>query len=250
MRAAKIALHVMMGAAVVPRAHAADDEAPAAKEPAAKEPAAKEPAAKEPAEASGPAQNTETAPGQPGPPPGIMRPPKAFPKLRQASLLHKNQLGIAVLPGIGYRGIFPYQENINCGQQGKRVCTGVLPLFLDVQPSFGFAEHWDVLVDLRFGIGTDFTNSHQFAVAPGVRYWVDPELETKFYASIQGVFDATAQQNPRVKDNDFGVRNSNGFMFEVMRNLGFYLQFGETLGFVRWLQFEIDAGLGVQARIP
>ena len=58
------------------------------------------------------------------------------------------------------------------------------------------------------------------------------------------------QQNPRVKDNDFGVRNSNGFMFEVMRNLGFYLQFGETVGFVRWLQFEIDAGLGVQARIP
>jgi hypothetical protein len=23
-------------------------------------------------------------------------------------------------------------------------------------------------------------------------------------------------------------------MFEVMRNLGFYLQFGETLAFVRW----------------
>ena len=57
---------------------------------------------------------------------------------------------------------------INCGQQGKRVCTGLLPFFLDVQPSFGFAEHWDVLVDLRFGIGTDFTTSHQFAVAPGV----------------------------------------------------------------------------------
>jgi hypothetical protein len=44
--------------------------------------------------------------------------------------------------------------------------------------------------------------------------------------------------------------NANGFMFEVMRNLGFYIQFGETLGFVRWLRFEIDAGLGVQARIP
>ena len=85
---------------------------------------------------------------------------------------------------------------INCGQQGKRVCTGMLPFFLDVQPSFGFAEHWDVLVDLRFGIGTDFTTSHQFAVAPGFRYWVDPELPFKFYATIQGVFDATAQHNP------------------------------------------------------
>ena len=87
------------------------------------------------------------------------RPPKQFPKLRQASLLHKYQLGIAVLPGVGFRGIFPYQENVNCGQQAKRVCTGLLPFFLDVQPSFGFAEHWDVLVDLRFGIATDFTTA-------------------------------------------------------------------------------------------
>ena len=41
--------------------------------------------------------------------PASRRPPKQFPKLRQASLLHKYQLGIAMLPGIGYRGIFPYQ---------------------------------------------------------------------------------------------------------------------------------------------
>ena len=126
----------------------------------------------------------------------------------------------------------------------------MLPFFIDVQPSFGFAEHWDVLVDLRFGIGTDFTTSHQFAVAPGFRYWVDPELPFKFFATIQGVFDATAQNNPPVRNNDFGIRNANGFMFEVMRNLGFYIQFGETIGFVRWLRFEIDGGVGVQARIP
>jgi len=111
-------------------------------------------------------------------------------------------------------------------------------------------EHWDVLVDLRFGIDSDFTRSHQFAIAPGFRYWVDPELPFKFFATVQGVFDATAQGDPRLQDNDFGFRNSNGFMFEVMSNLGIYLQFGETLGFRRWLRFEIDGGVGVQARIP
>jgi hypothetical protein len=51
-------------------------------------------------------------------------------------------------------------------------------------------------------------------------------------------------------NDDFAVRNSNGFMFEVMRNLGVYVQFGETIGFVRWLRFEIDGGLGIQARLP
>jgi hypothetical protein len=39
-------------------------------------------------------------------------------------------------------------------------------------------------------------------------------------------------------------------MYEVMRNLGLYIQFGETLGFVRWMRFEIDVGVGVQARLP
>src|SRR5437773_1700415 len=118
MRAATMALLVAMAATAVPAARAAEDEAAPAKEPAAA-------SGPPPAAPSGPTPATDTAPGQAGPAPGIMRPPKAFPKLRQASLLHKNQLGIAVLPGIGYRGIFPYQENINCGQQGKRVCTGV-----------------------------------------------------------------------------------------------------------------------------
>jgi hypothetical protein len=234
MRPATMALLVLTAMAIGPGARAAEDDAAGASGAAASPEAA--------------ARNT--SPGQPGPPPGVRRPPKAFPKLRQESLLHKNQMGIAVLPGIGFRGIFPYGEMVNCGQQGKRVCTGLLPLFMDVQPSFGFAEHWDALVDLRFGLATDFTSSHQFALAPGVRYWVDPELPTKFYATLQGVYDATAQHIPGIKDNDFGFRNANGFMFEVMRNLGFYLQFGETLGFRRWLRFEIDGGVGVQARIP
>jgi len=239
-----MALLVATGLTAASPARGADGDAPPAPSLEAPPPAA---AAPSPAAA-------EPGMPPPGPPPSVSRPPKAFPKLRQASLLHKYQLGIAMLPGVGYRGIFPYaKENddmIPCGEQGKRVCTGMLPFFIDVQPSFGFAEHWDVLLDVRFGIGTDFTTSHQFAIAPGVRYWVDPELAFKFFATIQGVIDATAQNNPQVRNTDFGIRNANGMMFEVMRNLGFYIQFGETLGFVRWLRFEIDAGVGIQARIP
>jgi hypothetical protein len=232
MRSLAMAFLMVAVVAIAPGARAAGDETPP-------------PDSAPPPAASAPAETPPATPPQAG-----LERPKSFPKLRQASLLHKNQLGIAVMPGIGFRGVFPYQEMINCGQQGKRVCTGLLPFFMDVQPSFGFAEHWDVLVDLRFGIATDFTASHQFAIAPGFRYWVDPELPFKFYATVQGVFDATAQPDPKLKDNDFGIRNANGFMFEVMRNLGFYFQFGETLGLRRWLRFEIDGGVGFQARIP
>jgi hypothetical protein len=179
---------------------------------------------------------------------------KTFPKLKHPSLVHAMQFGIAVLSGSGYRGIFPYQENINCGmiENGmySRVCSGRLPVFIDVQPSFGIAMHWDLLVDLRFGVEADFTNTHQFAVAPGFRYWVDPELPWKFFATVQVAYDTTAQHDPMIRNNDVAFRNSDGLMFEVMRNLGFYAQFGETIGFVRWLRIEIDVGLGVQARFP
>jgi hypothetical protein len=175
---------------------------------------------------------------------------KHFAPLATSTMSHFLQFGIALLPGTGYRGIFPYQEMINCGQPGKRVCTGRLPFFLDVQPSFGFAKHWDVLLDLRFGLGQDFTQSHEFALAPGVRYWVDPEEHAKFFATIQAAYDTTAQHNSQLRNNDFALRNSNGFMYEFMRNFGAYVQFGETIGFVRWLRFEIDGGVGVQARLP
>jgi hypothetical protein len=252
MRSALVAFLVVASwSAWAPAVRAADDEPspPGAVQPVGGSPAGASAATAVPPPAAA------TASTAPGPGPGqptlaAQAPPKRFAKLRQASLLHKYQLGIAVLPGVGFRGIAPYDDGINCGQQAKRVCTGMLPFFLDVQPSFGFAEHWDVLIDLRFGIDSDFTRSRQFAIAPGVRYWVDPELPFKFFATIQGVFDATAQSDPRLQDNDFGIRNSNGFMFDVMRNLGIYVQFGETLAFRRWLRFEIDGGVGVQARIP
>src|SRR5258707_230357 len=130
-----------------------------------------------------PATPAPTAPAPAAAPRAVAA--KTFPRLAAPTMTHYQQFGIALLSGTGYRGIFPYQEMIDCGQPNKRVCTSRLPTFLDVQPSFGFANHWDVLIDLRFGLGQDFTGSHQFAVAPGVRYWVDPQESTKFFATIQ-----------------------------------------------------------------
>ena len=135
MRAAALAFLVATGLATASPARAADSDAPPAPSLAAPPPA-------EPA--TSPAAGAPSMP-PPGAPPSVSRPPKAFPKLRQASLLHKNQLGIAMLPGVGYRGIFPYAKENNdvipCGQQGKRVCTGMVPFFIDVQPSLGVAPN-------------------------------------------------------------------------------------------------------------
>jgi hypothetical protein len=198
----------------------------------------------------------EDAPASGGEPAALAAPAAApptareLPRLKAAPLTHTMQFGLAVLTGTGYRGIFPYQENIDCGQLGRRICAGRLPFFIDAEISYGVADHWDLLTDLRFGVEADFTGTHQFAVAPGFRYWFDPELPTKFFTLLQFVIDTTDQQDPAIKNTDFGLRNANGVMFEVMRNLGIYLQIGDTFAFRRWVRFEIDGGVGVQARFP
>ncbi len=90
----------------------------------------------------------------------------------------------------------------------------------------------------------------QFAVAPGVRFWLDRDLRLKFFTTLQALFDATAQGQARVRNTDFGLRNSNGLMYDAVRNVGVYLQFGESIGVVRWFRVELDLGLGLQVRLP
>jgi hypothetical protein len=172
---------------------------------------------------------------------------------RRPSLSHDLQFGFAVLIGTGYRAIAPYESDIVCGdakEEGARVCTSRAPFFIDLQPSFGLSTSWDALVDVRVGLETDFNTKRPFVVAPGFRYWLDPEGHVKFFSTFQLAYDVTDPNDTRVRRSDLAFRNSNGLMIEVMRNFGFYLQFGETIGFVRWLSFMVDAGIGIQARVP
>lgn len=171
------------------------------------------------------------------------------------SLSHHLQFGLAVMPGDGYRVVIPYTRALtDCGDRSNlaaHVCADRAPMFIDLQPSFGISRAWDLLVDLRLGLERDYNTFRPFFVMPGFRYWMDPESHAKFFTTLQVAWDGTGQQ-PHTKQarSDFGLRNSNGLMLEVMRNLGVYFQFGETVGLVRWLSVTIDAGIGVQARMP
>ena len=171
------------------------------------------------------------------------------------SLSHDMQFGLAVMPGDGYRVVVPYTHDVtDCGdrtQMSAHVCGSRAPMFLDLQPSFGIEKSWDLVVDLRFGLEKDYNTFRPFFVMPGFRYWLESETHVKFFTTMQFVYDGTQQQaTTKHTRSDFGARNSNGLMIEVMRNLGVYFQFGETIGFVRWLSFTVDGGIGVQARMP
>jgi hypothetical protein len=188
------------------------------------------------------------------------QPPAATPTSgftsRPPALDHKHQLGLAVLPGIGYRVIARYNDRQVCvdhsEDDSKWVCTNDVPFFMDFQVAFGITSKFDLITDLRLGLAHDEAVGigRQFAVSPGLRVWLDNDVRVKFFTTLQAVIDHTAQNSTTVEDTDFGVRNSNGLMYDAIRNVGFYFQFGETIGFRRWFRIELDLGLGVQVRFP
>ncbi len=81
-----------------------------------------------------------------------------------------------------------------------------------------------------------------------MRYWLDQGVALKFYATGQLIYDYTNYLY--VSKGDFAIRNADGVMYDVIKNLGFFFQVGWTMGFVRWFRMEFDAGLGVQLRFP
>jgi hypothetical protein len=200
------------------------------------------------------ASSASTAFAAEAPPP----PPEAggttvtpVPTRRDPIYHHAGQLGLSVMPGVGYALIIPYEEDIDCGDAdgaSKRVCANRTPVFVDLQAAFGVSTRLDLVVDVRLGLEKGAMVGRQFALMPGLRIWLDQDVNVKFYTTIQGVFDNTDQET--VSDNDFGFRNANGLMYDVIRNVGFFFQFGETFGFKRWFRVELDVGLGVQVRFP
>jgi hypothetical protein len=169
---------------------------------------------------------------------------------------HRFQTGLSIMPGYGYRLIVPYKEGQYCGDssgvQSKRVCAHSVPFFLDFQLSFGVAARADIIADIRFGLQSDPTikGGHQFSLAPGLRFWLDQEVALKFYTTLQFVFDYMDYKNTGPSNSDYGVRNANGLMYDPIRNVGFFIQFGETIGFARWFRIDLEVGLGAQIRFP
>jgi hypothetical protein len=185
---------------------------------------------------------------------GETEPPRFFGGPAESN--HKYQTGLSIMPGSGYRLIVPYKDGQNCGDSSgvasKRVCAHSVPFFLDFQLSFGVAARADIIADIRFGLQSDPTilDGHQFALAPGLRFWLDQDVALKFYTTLQFVFDYMDYKSTGPRNSDYGVRNANGLMYDPIRNAGFYVQFGETIGFARWFRIDLDVGLGAQIRFP
>jgi len=170
---------------------------------------------------------------------------------------HGGQFKIYAQTGIGYRLIFRYDDDDFCGQAGKTNCNGAVPFWLEAGIGYGVTDSFELITDVRLGLGEDFSPStttsgpKQFVIAPGMRIFIDDAGSLKFFSTVQLAIDRTDYSaSGNSKATDFGVRNVNGFLIDLHRTFGVYVHVGETIGFVRWLRFEIDGGIGMMIRLP
>jgi hypothetical protein len=176
---------------------------------------------------------------------------------RPASRSHLLQTGFSLMPATGYRLIVRYNDHQYCADSSgigdKPVCARRLPTVFDLQFSFGAMDRLDIILDYRFGLEEEpaVLGGYQFAIAPGLRFWLDRERAAKFYTTLQFVYDyADYSGSPEVPSHDFGLKNANGFMYDLIRQVGVFVQFGETIGLRRWFRIDLEIGLGVQVRLP
>jgi hypothetical protein len=171
---------------------------------------------------------------------------------------HRGQFQLYTQGGVGYRAIFTYNRNDYCGSAGTRVCTNLAPPFIEFGLAFAPTSSLELITDVRWGLAADFKPAgstgdppRQFAVAPGFRIYIDDAGSSKFFTTLQLALDFTDYSiDNNAKSIDVGVRNVNGLLLDLHRTFGVYLFVGETIGFLRWLRFEMDGGLGLQIRFP
>lgn len=176
-----------------------------------------------------------------------------------AATFHKGQFGASARFGLGVRGIATYDSDVYCGTTDPEakfgfapVCTGRMPLALDLEASYGVAQSIELVLELRIGLESDFGTSpnesgpRPFHIAPGARFFFSEAKRTKLFVQPELLLDFAGYE----RGNDFGARGIEGVWIDLHRAYGVYFYVAETLGFSRWLSASFEAGIGFQGRYP
>ena len=177
---------------------------------------------------------------------------------------HRHQVGLALAFPIGMRIISTYDGEY-CGSTSAEssngyspVCGGRAPISLDLTLSYGVWSRFETILEFRLGLEPDVgptpsaDGPRVHHVAPGVRAFYSDALSSKVFSTAQAVFDFTGYRDGSGASLglDVGARNLNGLMFDLDERIGVMLFVGETVSFTRWIRLELEAGVGIQGRLP
>lgn len=219
-----------------------------------------------PAKDGAPAPATGVAPAKEDGTPAKAAPAKETPPPElEESTSHRGMFLVSLQLPLGLRAIVPYDKTDYCGSKDDStstgnapVCSGRAPFSIDLALGYGLQRRIDVFAEVRVGIEGDFastnlargTGPRQFFISPGARFFFSDAKHTKLFTTAQMVFDFAAYDDGGGKGRgaDFGVRNVNGVWLDLDKAYGFYAFVGDTLTLRRWLEFSLEAGVGVQVR--
>src|SRR5437868_3386395 len=107
---------------------------------------------------------------------------------------HKGQIGFSARFGIGARGILTYDSMNYCGKEDPQakyghasVCTGLAPLAIELEGSYGVAKSVELTLEVGIGIQRDFgvdqstPGPRPFFLAPGARFFFSEAARSKLF---------------------------------------------------------------------
>src|SRR5690242_17125697 len=104
---------------------------------------------------------------------------------------HKGQFGVSARVGVGARAIVTYENTVYCGKTDPAaengfasVCTGRMPVRLQMEAAYGVAKSVEVTLELGIGLESDFGTApgsggpHAAYLAPGARFFFSEAKHT------------------------------------------------------------------------
>lgn len=169
------------------------------------------------------------------------------------SLDHEYQVGIRVGAGVPFFFGIRYEDGPPCDDDGSTFCFFVGSGVADLDLSFGVTPGLEITAMGRIGmVGVEPTENNVLQTGLGIRAYISPESLFKLFLGARAMLDFTPSGGGVSSwgDVDFGVRGEVGVQLDVLRYLGFYVQVGVNILFLRAFGISPDATGGVQVRFP
>ena len=89
-------------------------------------------------------------------------------------------------------------------------------------------------------------------LSAGARFFFSEARHTQLFVQPMLMADFTNYRDPSgaTLSDGLGARCLEGFWIDLHRAYGFYVYVGESAEFVRWIEGDVEAGIGIQGRYP
>ncbi|MBN2802976.1 MAG: hypothetical protein JXR91_07765 [Deltaproteobacteria bacterium] len=169
---------------------------------------------------------------------------------------HKLQGVVNILFGTGWYMTVPYDKNDPnkaCGydsnNEGEPFCTGRSSMFFDFLAGFGVIKGLELVFMYRQGLEQPEIGKPQPRfIGAGIKAYKPSDGLFKIGIGVIPLFDFSKRDVDL--GADFVIHVPILAQFDIVRWFGAYAQIAPNISFVNEFKFDINFGIGVQARFP